>query len=93
MTIYAMPEFRFVFFKVIMPYMQNDWPLSDLLQNPARGSQSLNNLSSSVVSVTMSNDKLSFQTKVEILRSYIGGIAEQPAHTAVNEDVIVWPET
>jgi len=73
---------------IVLPtYMQNDWPLSDLLQNPARGSQSLNNLSSSVVSVTMSNDKLSFQTKVEILRSYIGGIAEQPAHTAVNEDV------
>jgi len=71
---------------IVLPtYLQNDWPLSDLLQGSARGSQSANNLSSSAVCVSV-DDKLSFETKLEILRSYIGGSAEQPA-TAVSDDV------
>ena len=70
---------------VVLPtYLQNDWPLSDLLQNPERGSQSLDNLSSSVVCVSAS-DKLSVQTKVELLRNYIGG--NHVIATAVNDDV------
>jgi len=72
---------------IVLPtYLQDDFPALDLLQKPARGSQSLNNLSSSAVYVTDS-DKLSFHTKIELLRNYIGQNVEQPDSTAVNGDV------
>jgi len=62
---------------IILPtYMRYDWPPVDLLQNPARGSQSLNNMSVSAVSVTGS-DNVSFPTKVEMLKSYIQGNGER----------------
>jgi len=72
---------------IVLPtYMKDEWPVSELLQKPARGSQSLNNLSSSAACVTTS-DKLSFQTKMEMLRSYIGGNLELPNGAAGVGDV------
>jgi len=72
--------------QIILPtYWQDDFPVTDLLQNPARGSQSLNNLSSSAVCMT-ANDKVSFHTKVEIPTNCTGGNLEQPVCRLVNGD-------
>ena len=73
--------------QIILPtYWQDELPVADLLQNPARGSQSLNNLSSSAVCVT-ANDKISFHTKMEIPGNSIEGKLEQPIIRLVNGDV------
>jgi len=69
---------------VLPTYLKDDWPFSDLLENPARDSQSLNNLSAVCATA---NDKLSFQTKTEMLKNYIGGNLEQPVDTAISGDV------
>lgn len=72
--------------QIILPtYWQDDFPVTDLLQNPARSSQSLNNLSSSAVCMT-ANDKVSFHTKVEIPTNCTGGNLEQPVCRLVNGD-------
>jgi len=73
---------------IVLPtYLENDWPLSDLLEGSACGSQSVNNLSSSAVCVSV-HDEHSFETKVDILHSFIEGSTEQPAAaTAVSDDV------
>ena len=72
--------------QIILPtYWQDEFPVADVLENPARDSQSLNNLSSSAVCVTAS-DKVSFHTKVEIPTNCIGGNLEQPVSRLVNGD-------
>ena len=72
---------------IVLPtYLQNDLPISDLLENRTRGSQSLNNLSSSAVWVT-AGDKLSLHAKMEMLRNCIRGNLEEPVTTVANGDV------
>ena len=72
---------------IVLPtYLQNDWPLSGSVQNPASGNQSLNNLTSSAVCVT-AIDKPSFLTEIEMLPNFVGEIPDQCAGTEVNDDV------
>jgi len=71
---------------VLPTYLQDDIPVSDVLQNAAHGSQSLNNLSSSDVCVGV-NNKLSFETESEVLRNYIRGNFKHNVGTAANGDV------
>jgi len=72
---------------IVLPtYMKDGWPISDLLENPARDSQSLNNLSSSAVCMT-ANNTLGFQMKTEMLKNNVGGNLEHPLDAAVSGDV------
>jgi len=57
---------------VLPTYMQYDSPASELLDHPTHVNPPLSNLSPSVHSVTAS-DKLTGQTKVEMLKNSVGG--------------------